>query len=111
MSLQLVIVHDLNVQRAFRCPQEADAELIVNADAMLSGALSFQSFQPIARRYAEIIESSGPVQHCQLAHGNGFDVRKAFDAFAAEQALRIGTLEGPDRHKQILTICVSIVKS
>ena len=34
---RLVIVHDLNVCRAFRCPAEAHAELVIDANAVQPG--------------------------------------------------------------------------
>jgi hypothetical protein len=48
-----VVVHDLNVDRTGRAirPFEADAPLIVDADAVLSFAIALQCFKPVSRKY------------------------------------------------------------
>jgi hypothetical protein len=91
-----VVVHDLNILRTFRRPHEAHAELVVNANTVLTGTVALQRFQPIARRHAQVVKFPGPVQHRQLAHGHRLDVYKPLDTIAAEQRLRIGALERPD---------------
>lgn len=105
-----MVVHDLNILRAFRRPHEAHAELVVDANTVLTGTVALQRFQPIARRHAQVIKFPGPVQHGKLANGPRFDAHKPLDTIAAEQRLRIGALKRPDGHKQILTPCVSVVK-
>src|SRR5713226_5505987 len=67
-----VVVHDLNILRAFRRPHEAHAELVVDTNAVLTGTAALQRFQPIARRHAQVIKFPGPVQHRKLAHGHRF---------------------------------------
>jgi hypothetical protein len=43
-------------------PLEADPELIVDANAVLSGAVAFQAFEAIARRHAQLAELSHPIE-------------------------------------------------
>jgi len=50
-----MIVHDLDVFSPCVRPTEAEAELIVNADAMLARTVPFQRFQPIPRRNPQIV--------------------------------------------------------
>jgi hypothetical protein len=49
-----MIVDDLDVRGPARGPREADAVLLVNANAMLPLSVASQSFQPIARRGAKV---------------------------------------------------------
>jgi hypothetical protein len=56
-----VVIRDLDVRGSRRRPYEADAVLIIDADAVLPGAIAFQRFQAIAGRNAQIIDSSGPM--------------------------------------------------
>jgi hypothetical protein len=65
---------------------------------MKSGQIASQSFQSVARGYAEVIKSARTVQHGQLAHRDSFNIHEAFDARAPEQALRVIALERRDRH-------------
>ena len=109
ISARLVIVHDLNVRGAFGCPPEAHAELVIDADAMQPGKITFECLQPVAWRDAQIIEPASTVQHGQFAHGHRFNVHKPLDSGAVEQALCICVLERFNRHDGMLTNVVSIV--
>lgn len=40
---------------------EADAELVVDANAVLSGAVAFQAFETIPRRDAQLAEIAHPI--------------------------------------------------
>jgi hypothetical protein len=77
-----MVIHNLNVHRTLFRPHEAHAVLVVNAYAVLPGAVSFQCFEPIARRDAQIIESTSSVQHRQLAQGWRLDISETFDTLA-----------------------------
>jgi hypothetical protein len=93
-----MIVHNLNVLRTFRHPPKAHAELVIDANAVLSSAIAFERFQSIPRRDAEIIKPARTVQHGQLAHRDCFDIDEALDSCTIKQALRVRTLEGLDCH-------------
>src|SRR5262245_13764699 len=105
-----MVIDDLDVLRATRCPYETHPELVVDADAVLAGAVAFQCFQPIARWHLEVAQVPGPVQHGQLSHCHRLDTHEPPDTPAAEQGRSIGTVERPNRHKPILTRYASIVK-
>jgi hypothetical protein len=87
---------DLDVLGACLGPTEADAELVVDADAVLAGAVALQRFQPVARRHTQVVQPSGDLQLAQPAPRHRFDVREARDAFAFRKRLRIGALERLD---------------
>jgi hypothetical protein len=44
-----VVVDDLDLLRARLGPDEADPPLVVDADAVLTGTISLERFQPVAR--------------------------------------------------------------
>ncbi len=54
-----MVVYNLNILRSCISPAEANAPLIVNADAVLSAAFSLQRFKMITRRNAEVSKSAG----------------------------------------------------
>jgi hypothetical protein len=61
-----MVVDDLDVMGISVLPAEADTPLIIDADAVLSGSVATQRFQPVVRRDAQILEVLGIVQHAQL---------------------------------------------
>jgi hypothetical protein len=84
-----VIVHDFDIFRAGACPAKADAILIIDADAMLSHSLAFQSFQSIAGRDPEIAQAHCDPQLPQLTPCNGSNVYESFDLLAGRKSLRV----------------------
>jgi len=55
-------------------PDEADAPLIVDADAVLAFSLASQPLQPVGWRDPKIGKAAGVVQHAQFSPGNGLYV-------------------------------------
>jgi hypothetical protein len=51
-----VIVDDFHVMRSVGLPDKADAPLFVDSDAVLSGAVSLESLEPVSWRYAKIVQ-------------------------------------------------------
>jgi hypothetical protein len=54
--LPLLIVRDLDILRAVGRPSEANTKLIVDPNAILSGAVPLEGFKPVARRDSKILE-------------------------------------------------------
>jgi hypothetical protein len=50
-----MIIHDLYLLRSLRGPAKADAELVVDSDAVLALAVALQSLKPIAWRGLQIM--------------------------------------------------------
>ena len=98
-----MIVYDLNILRTF-IPAEAHSELIVHADAVLSGAVAFQNFQPVARRTSQIIQLLGSGDHFQLTTRHRFDVPEPLHPLAVEQPFGFGAPEALD-HALIVYRC------
>jgi hypothetical protein len=61
-----VIVRDLDVVSVTFAPDKADSPLVVDPDAMLTGAVSLQSLQSIARGHSQIMQAHGSIEHQQL---------------------------------------------
>jgi hypothetical protein len=49
-----MVVHDLDVFRTLHSPAKTDAELIVDAHAVLSAAIAMQGFEPVSGRRSQI---------------------------------------------------------
>ena len=85
----LVIVDDFNGVGVPVFPDEAYPPLAVDADAVLSGPVSFENFQPVSGRNTQVVQRNGVVQDFELTHGNALDVRRqASDMHPLEQTLR-----------------------
>jgi len=61
-----MIVNDLDVVSVPTCPNEADPPSVVDTDAMLSLAVTFQRFQPVARGNPHFFQGTGPMEIQQL---------------------------------------------
>jgi hypothetical protein len=59
MPSALVVVRDLYIPRRALAPLEAYPPWVIDTDAVLAAPIPVQSFEPIARRYPEIIEPLG----------------------------------------------------
>jgi hypothetical protein len=57
-----VIVDDFHVKRIAVTPNEADAESVVDSDAVLATAVAFESLQPVTREDGQVLQSVGGVQ-------------------------------------------------
>jgi hypothetical protein len=97
-SLPSVIVNYLYVRSPFRCPDEADAPLLIDTDAVLPLPIIFQSFESVAGRYLQVVKDRGPVQLRQLAKGRPLNVHPPPHAFTLEERLRVFALEAFDSH-------------
>ena len=61
------MVGNLNVRRPCIGPNEADPELIVDADAVLSRSITYQRFEAITRRRFQVLRHGRGLQHRELA--------------------------------------------
>lgn len=104
-----MIVHDLDVGWTGGRPAKANSKLIVHADAMLSGAVTCQGFQTIARRNSKILEKRRDLQLPKLAPRGGLHIHEPTNAPAGCQCFGVGVTEGDD-HRRIVTRYVIIVK-
>lgn len=64
-----MVINDFDIQRITVLPTEANAELVVDADAVLACTVALERFQSVAGRHAQKVECGGGVQLCELAPG------------------------------------------
>ena len=57
-----MVVHNLNIDRTTIRPRKANAELIIDPDAMLALSVTAQLLQAVSRRRPHVLERRGPVQ-------------------------------------------------
>jgi len=74
-------------------PAKADTPLVVNTNAVLTGAVTGKGFKAIAGRYPQIIKTRGDFKLSKLAPRNLSDVLKPADSYAPRERFSIFTLE------------------
>ena len=99
-----MIIDNLNIGRAAIGPDKADAELIVDANAVLTHPFTFERLQPITRRRAQKIQCLGGIELRQLAFRYGLDRSESSGTAALEQSLGIGASEGLDHQQNVLRL-------
>jgi hypothetical protein len=92
-----VIDHERHLVRIPLVPAKADAPLVVDANAMLSGAIAFQLLESVAGRHAQIVQCLCGVHDHQLAqHGTLKPARETTHRLAAKEPFRIPVPEALD---------------
>jgi len=91
-----VIVDDFHLDGAIRGPHEADAELIVDSDAVLALALAAQRLQPITGRRPEVAQFDRAVQLREFARGDAADRPEVTSLPGLEERPCRGAAEAPD---------------
>jgi hypothetical protein len=109
-TITSVIVNNLGVVYTVLLPFEANAPLIIDANAVLSSSLAFQCFKSIRWRNTQIGQCYRPVQHDQLAFGNPLDVwRQLPGETSIEDFFSLAVSERLD-HARIITDLDNIFK-
>jgi hypothetical protein len=92
-----VVVADFDIFCILTDPAEAETPLVIDADAVLSGAIASQGFEAVTWRNPQMIETRGGVQLVELHLGGGLDIaREFFGADEIEDLLGFGIGEAPD---------------
>jgi hypothetical protein len=68
-----VIIHDFDFVRIAAAPYEAESPLIVDADAVLAGAVALEPLQSISGRNAKVLQPLCCMKVEQLAPGHALD--------------------------------------
>lgn len=92
-----VIVDDFDGFRVAVDPAETDAELIVDSDAVLATAVSFERFQAVAGWDAQVVKSAGNLQLAQLPASNGLESLEPPNTASACQSLCVAAAVQPNR--------------
>jgi len=64
-----VVINDLDIEDVARFPNEADAPLIINPNAVLPGTLPAQRFEAVGRWQAKVSQGAGVIDQAQLSPG------------------------------------------
>ena len=91
-----MVIGNLYVVRAVVLPAEADAPLIVDADAVLALALPFQSFEAITRWGSQVPQRLGSLDHFQFPARRFLKRLIAPDLLIVQQPLGIPIAKAPD---------------
>lgn len=73
-----MVINNLYIFWSVSRPHKAHSELIVSADAVLSGSGLFQGFQAISRRHAQIVQTTRPIKLLKFASRHRLDINESF---------------------------------
>ena len=93
-----MVIHNLNILRPLRRPYKTNPKLVIDTDTVLTGTITLQCFEPIARRDTQVFQHTSEFQLLQLAPRDCFNVVEAPDTQSLKEVLRINAFEGQDRH-------------
>ena len=82
-----MVVDDFHIVGIAVFPDKADAPLLVDANAVLAEAITFEGLESITRRCVQILENSRPVQDEKLAPGRTFELPESAHESIVEQGL------------------------
>jgi hypothetical protein len=100
LSFPSVVVGDLHLMCAVFSPNETNAELVIDANAVLPIPVAFQWFQPVAGRASQFVEVHHRLNPKQLSDGYRLNrcptsIRSGFKEF-----LCIGVFEALNHPQQ-----------
>jgi hypothetical protein len=96
-----MVVDDFNAIRSILLPFKANAELIIDADTVLTTPVSLQRFQHISGRVAEIVKTEGRIHAVEFSPGYAFNTTPSPVCAGLCQFRRVAVFEAPD-HVKIL---------
>src|SRR3990172_41936 len=87
MSLSLVIVHDLNIDRTRRTfpPLETNPPLVIDADAVLAFPIPEQCLEAVAGKGGEVLQRPGRLETIKHQLGGPLDSRERLDPLAGRE--------------------------
>ena len=91
-----MVVDDFNVFWAGCCPDEAEPELVVDADAVLAMAVSPKRLQAIAWWDLKIVQASGGIKDGELAEGHASEASKTPNRLPLKQGPGVAAAKRPD---------------
>src|SRR3546814_9140358 len=98
MEVSSVVVDDLDIGGLRALPAKTHAELVVDANAVLTLAVAAQCFKAVARRDTQVVEHSRPVELFELASRPGVDDAEPPPPVPPEKRLRVLAAARFDRH-------------
>jgi hypothetical protein len=74
-------------------PHKTNTPLVVDADTVLPRSVTFKSMESVTRRYFQIHQTFGRVQHQELSSGWLSNVHEPANIFIVKKPIRVGALE------------------
>jgi hypothetical protein len=106
-----MVIHHFNIMRGAIAPDKAKPPLIIDPDAMLPSAITFQRFKPIVRRYAKILQAYRSIQHAQLASRDGQNIRRKALRDLSQKHQRCALASEAFDHKGVLYRITGVMSS
>ena len=101
MACLLVIVDDLYVVRICTVPSKTDSVLIVDADAVLSGAIALELFEPVRRRSRQVDQAARFRKHPELSQSDPGDGLEPPGRLPVPDRFRLRVLEALEHSSSI----------
>lgn len=98
----LVVVGDFNFKGVPTVPTEAEPPLIVDADAVVTGAASLEDLQSVAGWDAQGVELGGGVEKVELGNGAMEKIRGEMGPLALPELFRFFIAEAFDHGQNVL---------
>jgi hypothetical protein len=98
-----VVIDNLNIVRTIIPPHEAEAPLVIYADAVLPFAITLQGSKLIARRHFQRCRFRRGVELQQLASRDALDIAKAPYRYALKQFFSVSIGERND-HRTLCSV-------
>ena len=105
-SSKSVVVNDFNVFWSSFRPDEAEPELVVDADAVLAMAVSQERLQAIAWWDLQIVEAFSGIKDGELAESHTSEASKAPHRPSLEEDPGVAAAKRPDHSSMIPTLSV-----
>jgi hypothetical protein len=96
LALRSVVIRDFYFVRPVRLPNETDPVLLIDSDAVLSGAVAVQGLKPVPGGDAQIDQAHGCLDLVQLALGDGRNGCPAPAVTRLKELLRCRVFEALD---------------
>jgi hypothetical protein len=90
-----VVIHEFDFISVTIAPCEAEAPLVIDANAVLTLSITLRGLQSISRQGRERANVGSGVEHIQFPKGLAFDGLKPANGFPLEEAPGVGATEGP----------------
>lgn len=98
-----MIVHHLDVIRVTRAPYEADAPLVVDADAVLLVSIPAEPFETIPGWNSKVVEAASSIDHPEFPQSRALEIRgPSPDRVSIEESLGVSVAKTPN-HEQMIT--------
>jgi len=103
-----VVIGYLNIMGVAFAPNKTDTPLVVDPNAVLSGAVSPQLFQPVSRQRRQNPEIVRAIENVQLAQRRSLDGPKPATGMAKEEPLGFRRAKGLDHPGMLYRISLAV---